>query len=371
MSTLNGKLTNSEILWRDHCMWLKECGYKLRPRLQPDWTPSWTETNKLSMPCEDSEREFHSYNFMDAMDLSSGKVVALKLIRHLENPHELQIGTFLAKSSDPRNRCVPILRELPVPYMDNHTIIVMPYLRRWYDPPFKTMGEGVHFFKEMLEALRFLHQQNIAHRDGGFTNIFMDATDMFPDSFHLQRKDLKYDYSGPALYHQRTERPPKYYFIDFGLSKRYKEDDLPVLDLVLGGDQTVSEANDITSMCDPFTVDVYYIGNALRAFLSEGTTAKHRAPRGLRGMKSFGFMKPLVMAMVEPDPTKRIKIDEAVERFTAIETSLSAMALRGRVDCSSEYFVMRPFRSISHWVWTLKLIARGVPAVPHQSTSPC
>ncbi|SJL07669.1 uncharacterized protein ARMOST_11019 [Armillaria ostoyae] len=370
MSDFDGKLTIDEIFWRDHCMWLKECGYKLRPRLQPDWTPSWTGTNKLSVLCEDSERELRSYNFMDAMDLSSGKVVALKLIRHLENPHELEIGTFLVKSLDPRNHCVPILRELPVPDMDNHTIIVMPYLRPWHDPPFKTIGEGVQFFKEMLEALQFLHQQNIAHRDGGYTNIFMDATDMFPDSFHPQRRDLKYDYSGPALYYRRTERPPKYYFIDFGLSKRYKADDLPVLDLVLGGDQTVPEAIDITSICDPFAVDVYYLGNALRAFLPEGTTANHKIRKGLRGMKSFGFMKPLVMAMVEPDPAKRIKIDEAVERFAAIENGLSTMTLRGRVAYSSEHFVMRPFRAISHWVWTLKLIARGIPAVPHQSALP-
>ncbi|KAK0504165.1 hypothetical protein EDD18DRAFT_1316688 [Armillaria luteobubalina] len=285
-------------------MWLTECDYKLRPRLEPDWTPSWTGTNKL------------------------GKVVALKLIRYLENPHELEIGTFLAKSSDPHNHSVPILRELPVPDMDNHTIIVMPYLRRCYDPPFKTIGEGVQFFKEMLEALQFLHQQNIAHRDGGFTNILMDATNMFPDKFYLQRRDLKYDYSGPALYHQRTERPLKYYFIDFGLSKR---------------GQTVPEANNITSMCDPSAVDVYYLGNTLRAFLPE-------ARKGLRGMKSFGFMKPLVMAMVEPDPTKRININEAVERSVAKENGLSAMALRGRVAYGSEYFVMRPFRSISHWM---------------------
>ncbi|KAK0201938.1 hypothetical protein DFS33DRAFT_1351009 [Desarmillaria ectypa] len=87
-------------------------------------------------------------------------------------------------------------------------------------------------------------------------------------------------------------------------------------------------------------------------------------------MKSFGFMKPLVMTMVEPDPAKRIKIDEAVERFAAIENGLSVMALRGRVAYSSEPFVLRPFRAVSHWVWTLKLIARGIPAVPHQSPLP-
>ncbi len=49
----------------------------------------------------------------------------------------------------------------------------------------------------------------------------------------------------------------------------YNADDLPVLDLVLGGDQTVPEAIELTSICDPFAVDVYYLGNAMRAFLPE------------------------------------------------------------------------------------------------------
>ncbi|PBK74997.1 hypothetical protein ARMSODRAFT_970986 [Armillaria solidipes] len=101
--------------------------------------------------------------------------------------------------------------------------------------------------------------------------------------------------------------------------------------------------------------------------LNLDTTANYKIRKGLRGMKPFGFtVRPLVMAMIEPDPAKRIKIDEAVEGFAAIENGLSA---RGRVAYSNEHFVMRPFRAISHWVWTLKLIARRIPAVPRQSVS--
>ncbi|KAK0201963.1 hypothetical protein DFS33DRAFT_1442856 [Desarmillaria ectypa] len=192
----------------------------------------------------------------------------------------------------------------------------------------------------------------------------MDTTDMFPDSFHPQRKDLKYDYSGPTLYYRRTERLPEHYFIDFGMFTRYSTDALPALEIVLG--------DNLTSTCDPFAVDVYYLGNVLRAFLPKGTNAYHKIRKGLRGMKLFGFMKPLMTAMVEPDPAiaKRIMIDEAVKIFAATENGPGVMALRGRVAYRSEPFDLRPFRAASHWMRTLKLIVRGIPAVPHQSALP-
>lgn len=37
----DGELTEAEIWWRDHQVWLQECGYMLRPRYRPDWVPSW------------------------------------------------------------------------------------------------------------------------------------------------------------------------------------------------------------------------------------------------------------------------------------------------------------------------------------------
>ncbi len=84
-----------------------------------------------------------------------GQIVAMKIIMQETDPNELEIVTFLTseeKSSDCHNHCVPILRILPVPNEEGHVIIVMPYLRPWYDPKFKTIGEGVQFFREMLEV---------------------------------------------------------------------------------------------------------------------------------------------------------------------------------------------------------------------------
>ena len=48
------EFSDQEIYWRDHQKWLLECGYRLRPRYQPDWTPSWEKSGKPSTLCEDS-----------------------------------------------------------------------------------------------------------------------------------------------------------------------------------------------------------------------------------------------------------------------------------------------------------------------------
>lgn len=165
-------LLHGEIFWHEHATWLKECGYELRPRFRPGWVPSWIVMKKDPYLCEDSSSGMvrlsrilnriyadvshkRSYTFMDAKDTSTGQVVAMKRIKQENFPNGLAIVTFLTseeKSSDRRNHCVPILRILPVPNEEGHAIIVMPYLRPWYDPKFKTIGEGVQFFREMLEV---------------------------------------------------------------------------------------------------------------------------------------------------------------------------------------------------------------------------
>ncbi|PBK75025.1 hypothetical protein ARMSODRAFT_502494 [Armillaria solidipes] len=371
------ELLPGETFWRDHSAWLKECGYELRRRFQPGWVPSWEGTKKDSYFCEDGLCFVRSDTYMDAKETSTGRIVAMKMIVHDESPDELAIGTFLSsgeRSSDNRNHCVPILRTLPIPDREGQVIIVMPHLRAWYDPRFKTIGEGMQFFKQMLEGLQFLHENHIAHCDGGFTNIMMDCSQMYgPESFHPQEQDMKYDFSARARHSSRTEHPPKYYFIDFGLSIHYKPDELPAtICAVLGADKSVPEfladKSQQTPKHDPFAVDVYYLGNAFRAFLRRGIAANYKIrEKMLRGMRGFEFMEPLIVAMTEPDPVKRIKVDEAVKRLADIEKGLSAMTLRSRVVYNAEFTILRPFKAVSHWVWTLGLVAQGIPATPKLS----
>ena len=60
----------------------------------------------------------------------------------------------------------------------------------------------------------------------------------------------------------KNQRPPVYYLIGFGWSRRYISRD--VTDEPLrGGDQSVPEHRS-KARCNPFQTDIYYIGNLVR-----------------------------------------------------------------------------------------------------------
>jgi hypothetical protein len=95
----------------------------------------------------------------------------------------------------------------------------------------------------------------------------MDASDMYPDGFHPVRQELDRNYQDNAKHHTRTQRPPKYYFVDFGISRRYDPANGPPLEgPIIGGDKSVPEFQGSKALqdCDPFPTDVYYIGNLVR-----------------------------------------------------------------------------------------------------------
>lgn len=176
----------------------------------------------------------------------------------------------------------------------------MPLLRPFFDPPFDTFGEVVAFCTQIFEVrsltvTQFLTEAlcreynlctnimspigaspdgyssynlvSLFPRDCTYLNIMMDATGMYPDSFHPVKIKRSRDWKGKAKYHSRTLRPPKYYFIDFGLSQVYDPANGPALELpARGGDKTAPEhqAEHYDTPCDPFPTDIYYLGNLLR-----------------------------------------------------------------------------------------------------------
>ena len=96
-------------------------------------------------------------------------------------------------------------------------------------------------------------------------NIMLDPTHLYPDSFHPVATNLNRNYSGDAKHFTRTQRPLKYYFIDFGLSRRYDPSDTnPMERPIWGGDKEVPEFQNSNEPRDPFATDVFYIGNAIR-----------------------------------------------------------------------------------------------------------
>ncbi|KAF9544086.1 hypothetical protein CPC08DRAFT_716571 [Agrocybe pediades] len=262
-------LMRAEYIWRDHYDWLLENGYQLRPRYAPGWVPSWKASGKSRLRSEDGyPTGFAAIN--DALHIPTGSRVALKLLYKRINPFEEDIIRYFSSEEakkHPRNRCIPLLDVLCPPIQegeDEFVFLVMPYVRTFRLPIFDTVGEAVDCIRQTLEGLQFLHEHHTAHRDFNIHNLMMDCS-MFPDGFHPAKNLHKPDLSGPAKYYTRTQRPPKYYIIDFGRSRQYDANNTtPLEDIIHGGDRTVPEFQTSVDPQNPFWTDIYYAGNLIR-----------------------------------------------------------------------------------------------------------
>ncbi|KZT10865.1 uncharacterized protein LAESUDRAFT_721252 [Laetiporus sulphureus 93-53] len=342
-----GELLPEEHFWRDHYQWLEECGYRLRPRYKPGWIPSWKSSHKEYWRCEDGHAIMVPH-ILDATRVSSGEMVVLKRILISEHPHEIEINQYFSAeplASDPRNHCAPLYEVLQVTDQEGMMILVTPLLRRYDSPLLDTVGEAVEFFRQIFEGLQFMHQHHVAHRDCMNQNIMMDPHPLFPDMYHPRVIDWSRDLDHPARHYSRTARPTRYYFIDFGLSRKYRPDDGPPREPPIhGGDKSVPEFKESNEPCDPFPTDVYYIGNMIREDF-------------LQRSHGVEVMQALVDEMVQDDPVKRPNMDEVVARFDAIRTSLSSSKLRSRLVYRDESKVKRVFKGVKHALGTVGSIA--------------
>lgn len=98
-------------------------------------------------------------------------------------------------------------------------------------------------------------------------NIMMDPRNTYPEMFHPRLTTKSRDWKGVAKHFTRTQRPTRYYIIDFGLSLKFDPaDGPPRAPHIEGGDKTVPEFQDLSAWVDrdPFPTDVYYVGNMIR-----------------------------------------------------------------------------------------------------------
>jgi hypothetical protein len=99
----------------------------------------------------------------------------------------------------------------------------------------------------------------------------MDARSMYPDGWHPVETTRcpGNKFHVKARHFSRTQRPPKYYIIDFGISGSYDRR-FPVRDItVRGGDKSCPEHRGNATHTDPFPTDVYYIGNVIKELFVE------------------------------------------------------------------------------------------------------
>ncbi|KZT71756.1 hypothetical protein DAEQUDRAFT_687108 [Daedalea quercina L-15889] len=354
---LYGKLMEHEYFWRDRQPWLQDHGYMLRPRYRPDWKPSWLGTKKDHMDCEDGQNTIVP-TILDATRQSDGLPVTLKAIDTGVHPFEVEIGQFLSSeqlAEEPRNHCVRILDVLQDPTESQKKIIVMPFLKLFDQPEFTTFGEAVGFFRQAIEGLHFMHDNHIAHRDISILNVMMDARPMYSEKlWHPRDPTSNLDFSGSSKHCTRTERPVKYFYIDFGLSRKYNPADGPPRELpILGGDKTVPEfqGEGCNVPADPFRTDVYYLGNLIRTTF-------------LEKYHGFEFMQSLVSDMIQDDPEKRPTIAEVETRFNGLYRQLSWWKLRTRLVNKIETVFDRAVLSTIHCFRTAKFILKRCPPVP-------
>lgn len=360
-----GKHYPGERIWVDLQPWLKSCGYTLRDRYQPGWVASWLKpgAKKRWQDCEDGLVP----DFTHLLDASreDGSFVMLKHISISRHPHEVEVGQLFSLNplvSDPKNRCAPFYDVLRVPNDDDRVILVMPLLYGVENPPFQTVGEVVEFCRQIFEGLQFMHQNHTAHRDCKYNNIMADPLPLYDSPPHPYEIIMRRDFSGKVkVCSTRTQTLIKYYFVDFGLSRHYDPEAGPPLELPpWGGDNSVPEFLATDTPCDPFPVDVYCLGNAVREYFLGGDSL-------FPARKGLGFLKGLVADMVKDNPKQRPTMDEVVTRFDDIIKGLSSWKLRSRLASKKEGALGGLARSLLHWTKQIKPILTRLPPIPTPS----
>ncbi|KAH9045896.1 kinase-like domain-containing protein [Lactarius deliciosus] len=349
-----GTLVTTERWWRDRYNEIAERGYKLRPRYHPKWEPSWFKTGKDFYTVEDGQATILRAA-MDATRTRDGHPVMLKKVLLSDGPHELRINKLFSSpehssSRERENHCAPLLDVIELStHFESQQLMVFPLLRPFNQPRIQTFGEFTAFFTQICKGIRFMHQRNIAHRDCTANNIMFDSSKMYPKGFHPVKIDRNRNFNGTAKAYTRTQRPPRYYFIDLGLSRLYPSRDATDESL-RGGDKSAPEHRS-GRRCNPFHTDIYYIGNLIRQEFMEKCNG-------------FEFMKDLITSMTQDNPAERPSIEEVLQEFSRIRASLSKRKLRSAITSTNAPKVLRIFRQARQSLRTVRYIASRRPAIP-------
>ncbi|KAJ7123214.1 kinase-like domain-containing protein [Mycena filopes] len=202
-------------------------------------------------PQEDDGIHWVSTNgavFDPAIRLSDSSHVVLKIVDTARS-QEARIFAHLKLGDpsialDPSNKVIPVLEVIEL--SATRSIVVS---ERWgsryndFTDPTETWEGFAAFVQQALQGLAFLHAHHIAHLDISMNNI------------------LEYP---PLLNPPNPPEPPRYAFIDFGLSVMYNPESDPGPYRVTGNVATYKPPKlSKTVPYDPFKVDVWQMGEVL------------------------------------------------------------------------------------------------------------
>ncbi|KAJ7587976.1 hypothetical protein C8J56DRAFT_1164650 [Mycena floridula] len=162
--------------------------------------------------CEDSLSICSLYwAAIDVIRVKDGQKVVLKITFNYTKEQEI-LQTFSEPPfrNSPQNHCVPVLDTIEFPGK-RFRIVVLPYLI------------------STLQGLKFMHDQNIAHRDISRLNIMMTGSHVIPSENHFSSYLPVYSLESGLLVpckpkqHLCQVSQLRYFFIDFGLSDEYPD----------------------------------------------------------------------------------------------------------------------------------------------------
>ncbi|QRV87122.1 kinase domain protein [Ceratobasidium sp. AG-Ba] len=262
--------SEAEQRWVSFQPYLHSKGYRLRPRYQPDWIPSWTTTSADPYDCEDSSNSL-PLRRLDATRIADELQVVIKMLipssNDREGDQELEILQHFSSpplKNDPANHVVPCLDSFPIPDVEGGMFFVMPLLGKYKNPPFYSISEIHDFLVQIFEGLEFLHKHDIAHCDIAPANIMMDKSPLYDQPSHPYHQHLTLDAKRP-LYpkYSRSQKPVRYYYIDFGYAVWFKDSTTPrEITGAVGKEIAPEQVREVTY--DPFKVDIYQLGAILR-----------------------------------------------------------------------------------------------------------
>ncbi|KAF9010983.1 hypothetical protein BDZ89DRAFT_1024358 [Hymenopellis radicata] len=328
-----------EKFWTRHYSFLHEHGYELRDKFKPGWVPKWK--NELERTRDPDGPITAKYTIIDATRSSDRKPVMLKRVLVAEHPHEVDIGLYLSSlQQHSENHAIPIIGVFMSPRIQ---LVIMPRLRLLNDPCFDTVGEVVDALRQIFEGVEFLHKHFIAHRDIHGGNIMLDPTRLYPNGSHPADTYMRPDFKGPAKHITRTQCWPRYYLIDFGLSRCYSPDELP-FELTQPNEDSAhiprllpEHSGPIPRRYNPFPVDIFRLGHMMTTRLQ------------VTEFPPLQFLLPLVQKMMANEPSSRPTITEVRSLFAEVCLGLTKQQLRLPGAPFSEN-VFQQFRQFRHIV---------------------
>ncbi|KAG8724769.1 hypothetical protein FRC09_014405 [Ceratobasidium sp. 395] len=313
--------TPAEKRWVSYQPYLLSKGYNLRPRYRQDWVPSWRITGQQPYECED-KGDTLALNVLDAIRVKDNNRVAIKILipspEDRNGAEEVKILEHFSSDvlkGDKENHVVPCLDTFPIPDVPGGMFIVTPLLSKYDRPQFWDLSDVHDFLEQIFEGLEYIHKHNIAHCDIASPNIMMDAHPLYEEPFHPFHQFRSLD--GKRLLYPRylrSQRPVRYYYIDFGYARWFSDDEVPRT--VVGWrarEQTPEQVEGLPY--DPFKADIYQLGAIIRRDL-------------IPNISTLEFLLPLARDMTEEEPSKRPSLARARQTMNTQFAGLSGWRTR-------------------------------------------